>query len=100
MYAQLTYFNPRTPAQVAADEFAARTRIVPLMSQFDVHGYVMRRDDGSQIVVMLADSEQTLIAAQKAIINSKPLPDEDPKLLVGADRVEIYPVISVYPEGE
>jgi hypothetical protein len=100
MYAQLTYFNPRTPAQVAADEFAARERIVPLMDDFDVRVYVLRRDDGSQVVVSLADSEETLIAAQKAILNSKPLPGEDPELLVGADRVEIYPVISVYPEGE
>jgi hypothetical protein len=100
MYAQLTFFNPRTPAQVAADEFAARERIVPLMGDFDIRAYVLRRDDGSQVVVTLADSEETLAAAQKAIINSKLLPGEDPELLTGADRVEIYPVISVYPEGE
>jgi hypothetical protein len=100
MYAQLTYFNPRTPAQVAADDFAARERIVPLMAQFDIRAYILRRDDGSQIVVTLADSEETLIAAQKVIINSKLLPGEDPELLVGADRVEIYPVTSVYPEGK
>ncbi|MBP2325151.1 hypothetical protein JOF56_005536 [Kibdelosporangium banguiense] len=100
MYAQLTYFNPRTPAEVAADEFAARERIVPLMHDFDVRAYVLRRDDGSQVIVTLADSEQILLDAQKAIINSKLLPGEDPALLAGADRVEIYPVVAMYPEGE
>jgi hypothetical protein len=100
MHAQLTYFTPRTPAEVAADDFAARERIVPLMDGFDVRVYVLRRDDGSQVVVALADSEETLIAAQKAILSSKLLPGEDPDLLGGPDRVEMYPVVSVYPEGE
>jgi hypothetical protein len=100
MYAQLAFFNARTPAQVAADDFASTHRIVPLLDQFDVHGYLMRRDDGSQVAVMFAETEQTLLDLQKAIMNSELLPGEDPALLPGPERIEMYPVLSVRPEGK
>nr|QEO74057.1 hypothetical protein [uncultured bacterium] len=100
MYAQLAFFNPRTPAQVAADDFASTHRIVPLFDQFVTRGYLMRRDDGSQVAIMFAETEQALLDLQKAIMNSELLPGEDPALLPGPDRVEIYPVMSVYPQGE
>lgn len=96
MYAQLTYFDgPRSAEQIAAGDFAARERIVPAVSalghRFRV--YVLRRDDGSQVVVSIADTEQALLDAQKAIMGSELLPGEDPALLPGPDRVELYPVI-------
>ena len=97
MYAQLTYFDgPRSPEQVAADDFAARERIVPAISELDhsYRVYVLRRDDGSQIVVSIADSEQALLDAQKAIMGTELLPAEDPALLRGPDRIELYPVIA------
>jgi hypothetical protein len=102
MYAQLTYFDgPRTPEQIAAEDFAGRERIIPAISQtghrFRV--YVMRRDDGAQIVVSVADSEQALLDAQKAIMNTELLPGEDPALLPGPDRIELYPVIEVHDVG-
>jgi hypothetical protein len=98
MYAQLTYFDgPRSPEQIAADDFAARERIVPAVSELDhsYRVYVLRRDDGSQVVVSIADSEQALLDAQKAIMGTDLLPGEDPALLRGPDRIELYPVINV-----
>jgi hypothetical protein len=86
MYAQLTYFDgPRSPEQLAAHDFAARERIVPAISELDhsYRVYVLRRDDGSQIVVSIADSEQALLDAQKAIMSTELLPGEDPALLPG-----------------
>ena len=98
MYAQLTYFDgPRSPKQLAAHDFAARERIVPAISELDhsYRVYVLRRDDGSQIVVSIADSEQALLDAQKTIMSSELLPGEDPALLPGPDRIDLYPVINV-----
>ena len=98
MYAQLTYFDgPRTPQQVAAGDFAGRERITPAVTKLG-HGfrvYVLRRDDGSEIVMVTAESEQALLDAQKAIMNTTLLPGEDAALLPGPDRIELYPVIDV-----
>jgi hypothetical protein len=96
MYAQLTYFNgPRTPEQVAAADFGGRERIAPAISKLGHHFrvYVLRRDDGSQVVVSIADSKDALLDAQKAIMSSELLPGEDPALLTGPDRIDLYPVI-------
>ena len=99
MYAQLTYFDgPRTPQQTAASDFAARERIVPAISELDhsYRVYVLRRDDGAQVVVSIADTEQALLDAQKAIMGTELLPGEDPALLPGPDRIELYPVIAAH----
>jgi hypothetical protein len=98
MYAQLTYFDgPRTPEQIAAADFAGRNRIQPAVSQLGqaFRVYVLRRDDGSEVVVSIADSEQVLLDAQKAIMSTELLPGEDPALLPGPDRLELYPVVEV-----
>ena len=98
MYAQLTYFDgPRSPEQLAAHDFAARERIVPVISELDhsYRVYVLRRDDGAQVVVSIADTEQALLDAQKAIMSTELLPGEDPALLPGPDRIDLYPVINV-----
>ena len=99
MYAQLTYFDgPRTPEQVAASDFAGRERIQPAVSDLGhrFRVYKLRRDDGSEVVVTIADSEQDLVDAQKAIMSTELLPGEDPALLPGPDRIELYPVIEVH----
>ena len=99
MYAQLTYFDgPRTPAELAAHDFAARERIRPAITGLgrSFRVYVLRRDDGAQVVVSVADSEQALLDAQKAIMSTELLPGEDPALLPGPDRIELYPVIGVH----
>ena len=99
MYAQLTYFDgPRSPEQVAADDFAGRERIVPAVSKLghSYRVYVLRRDDGSRVVVSIADTEQALLDAQKAIMSTDLLAGEDPALLPGPDRIELYQVVGVH----
>jgi hypothetical protein len=98
MYAQLTYFDgPRTPEQVAAADFAIRERITPAVYEVagGIRTYRLRRPDGTEVVVSIAESEQALLNAQKAIMATELLPGEDPALLPGPDRVELYPVIEV-----
>lgn len=99
MYAQLTYFDgPRSPEQLAAADFAGRERILPAVSSLGqpIRVYWLRRDDGSQVVIAIADSEQVLLDAQKAIMATELLPGEDPALLPGPDRIELYPVLDVH----
>ena len=99
MYAQLTYFDgPCTPEQVAADDFAGRERILPAVSRLGqpIRVYRLQRDDGSRVVVTIADSKQVLLDAQKAIMSTELLPGEDPALLPGPDRIELYPVLDVH----
>ncbi|MET8764080.1 hypothetical protein [Lentzea sp. NPDC004782] len=103
MYAQLTYFDrPRSPEQLAAEDFAVQHRIVPaaLAVPGNIRTYSLRRDDGSAVVVSIAETEQALLDTQKAIMSSKLLPGEDPALLTGADRVEICAVHEVFELGE
>jgi hypothetical protein len=99
MYAQLTYFDgPRSPEQVAAADFAGRERILPAVSRLGqpIRVYWLRGDDGSQVVIAIADSEQVLLDAEKAIMATELLPGEDPALLPGPDRIELYPVLDVH----
>ena len=98
MHAQLTYFDgPRTPQQTAASDFAGRERITPAVSKlgYPFHVYLLRRQDGAEVVLTIAESEQALLDAQKAIMGTELLPGEDPALLPGPDRIELYPVIDV-----
>ena len=99
MHAQLTYFDgPLTPEQIAADDVAGQERILPAVGKLghSFRVYKLRRGDGSGIVVVLADTEQALLDAQKAIMSTDLLPGEDPALLPGPDRIELYPVIRVH----
>jgi hypothetical protein len=98
MHAQLTYFDgPRSPELLAAHDFAGQERIRPALSRLghQVRVYQLRRDDGSEIVITIADSEQVLLDYVKAIMSTELLPGEDPALLPGPDRVEMYPVLEV-----
>ena len=103
MYAQLIYFDhPRGPEQLAAEDFAAEHRIKPAARAVpgNLRTYSLRRDDGSAIIVAFAETEQALVDTQKAIMSSTLLPGEDPALLPGPDRVEIYPVHEVFDYNE
>lgn len=100
MYAQLTYFDgPRSPHQLTAADYTTKHRITPLLEKFTVQTFVLRRDDGSEVVVSIAEDEQALHDLNKAIAGSSPLPGEDTSVKLCPDRVEIYPVLSVLPEG-
>ena len=99
MYAQLTYFDgPRTPEQQAAEDFAGRERLLPAVTKLgqEFRVYLLRRDDGSAVVISIAGSQQALLDAQKAIMSTELLPGEDPSLLAGPDRIELYPVLDVH----
>ena len=96
MHVQLTYFDgPRTPEQVAAGDRAGRERIAPAVLGVPgvVGAYLCRRDDGSEVVIMIAETEQAMLDAQQAAMSTELLPEEDPALLTGPDRIEIYPVL-------
>jgi len=99
MHAQLTYFDgPRTPEQIAAADFAGQERILPAVSKLghSFRVYRLMREDGSGIVVTIADTEQALLDAQKAIMSTDLLAGEDPALLPGPDRIELYQVAGVH----
>jgi hypothetical protein len=99
MYAQLTYFDgPRTPEQIAAADFADQERITPAVSKLGhrLSVYGLRRDDGSEVTIVIADTKQALFDVQKAIMGTALLPGEDPALLPGPDRIELYPVVHVH----
>ncbi|GLY47384.1 hypothetical protein [Lentzea sp. NBRC 102530] len=102
MYAQLVYFDgPRSTELLAAADFAATHRIEPAVASVagSIRTYVLRRPDGSEVVLTLAETEQDLLAGRDAIMGTSLLPGEDPDLLPGPDRVEIYPVHEVFEHG-
>jgi hypothetical protein len=93
MFAQLTCFDgPRTDEQVAAAAFAGRERIAPAVATIPgiVGGYVLRGPDNAEIVLTLAETEDALRDAQRAVMSTELLPRENPALLTGPDRVEIF----------
>jgi hypothetical protein len=99
MHAQLTYFDgPLSPERVAAADRAGRERILPTIRSLGhpVRLYLLQRADGSTIVLTIAESEQVLLDIQKAIMTTELQADEDPALLPGPDRIELYPVLETH----
>ncbi|APE36251.1 hypothetical protein BOX37_22595 [Nocardia mangyaensis] len=108
MYAHLIWFDrPRSADELAAADFAATHRIRPALASVPglLDYYELRRADGSGVLIGIAETEATLDAVRTAILATALLPDEDPALLPGPDRVEIYPVhehrdqATIYAEG-
>ncbi|MGI5500193.1 hypothetical protein [Lentzea sp. CA-135723] len=102
MYAQLIYFDgPRSSEQLAAEDFAAAERIRPAIAAVPggIRTYVLRQPDGAEVILTLAETEQALHAGRDAIMGTTLLPGENPDLLPGPDRVEIYPVHEVFEHG-
>jgi hypothetical protein len=95
--AQLTVFDgPRSRAQADAAELAGRERLWPAVRQLPglVAVHVLRDDDNGVVVLGLATGIEALEAAQKAILTTELLPDEDPALLSEPDRVQIHRVLA------
>jgi len=99
VYAQLTYFNPPpSPEFAAARDRAGRERIQPAV-ELDpelrdelVALFVLDAADGGQTVVSVMRSEAGLARARDVIMSTELLPDEDPQLLPGPDRIEVCQV--------
>jgi hypothetical protein len=94
-HARLVCFDgPRAPEQAAAEDLAGRQRIWPAIRGLSglAGVYVLRGSDLSSVVVTLTTSVETLDAAQRTVMATELTPGEDPALLPGPDRVEIYRV--------
>ncbi|MGH3360654.1 MAG: hypothetical protein ACRDO7_17760 [Nocardioidaceae bacterium] len=102
MHAQLVYFDgPRPRELVDASDRASWERIAPALAAHpDLDGqlvanYQLRRPDGSEVIVTVARSGEALRTASSVIAELPLLPGEDPALLPGPDRVEVYEVVAV-----
>jgi len=93
---QATWFDgPLSAAQIEALRRAGEERIRPVVEPVPgfVAGYVLCRPADSGVVVLtLATSTEALERIAEAIFSTSLLPGEDPALLTGPDRVEIYKV--------
>ena len=98
--ARLMYFDgPRAPEQAAAEDLAGRQRIWPAIRGLDglVGTYVLRGPDLGSVVITLATSVPALDVIARTVMGTQLLPGEDPALLPGPDRIEIYHVTGYHP---
>lgn len=94
-YARLVYFDgPRAPEQAAAEDAAGQHRLWPAVHAVSglIRISVLRRRDLGSLIVVLATSVEALEATTEAIMATELLPEEDPALLPGPDRVELHQV--------
>lgn len=95
--ALLCFDGPMSEARAAALRRAGFERIGPLMGEHagTVRSIVLSQPERrSKIVVMQALSVDALEDAQRVVMSSELLPGEDPALLPGPDRVDLYRVMS------
>ncbi len=91
---KVSWFDgPRSAAQNEAARRAGEERIKPAVE--GVPGFVMARvlwrpQDSAVVVVELATSAEALDQMADAVFSTPLLPGEDPALLTGPDRVELY----------
>jgi hypothetical protein len=92
------YFDgPLSPTRVAAARRGGRERIRPALQRVPglIRVLVLWHPTESKMTVMhLATSVDALHAVATAITSTRLLPDEDPTLLTGPDRVETHRVLS------
>ncbi|WP_147261916.1 hypothetical protein [Blastococcus sp. TF02A-26] len=97
LFAQVTWINgDGDPARADAAEYAGRHRIRPAVHGIEgvVEVLVLRSDDHRVVVVGLATGRETHQEVQRTIMATALLPDEDPALLTGADRIDLVRVLS------
>jgi hypothetical protein len=98
----LTFNGPRSAEVVEAANRAGRDRIAPLVQSHPelrgrlLGGFRGLGPDGSECVVILAHDGDALDAMERVVMSSELLPDEDPALLSGPDRVERYTSENVF----
>ena len=91
LFAQVTWLNgdgDRIRADAA--ERGGRDRIWPAVRDIDgiVDVFALRSSDDRIVVVGLATGTETHEQVEQAVVGSELLPDEDPALLRGADRID------------
>jgi hypothetical protein len=103
MYAQLVHYDgPRSPELVAAGDRAGLERIMPALRADDqvrdavVATFVLRGPDGSEVIVIVCDTEEALQRGNELIMQTTLLPGEDPALLPGPDRMQTLPVVRAF----
>ncbi len=97
MFAQVTWLNgDGDRARADAAEHAGRDRIWPAVREIGgiVEVLALRTDDHRVVVVGLATDRETHDEVQRTIMATALLPDEDPALLPGAERVDLVRVLS------
>lgn len=107
MFAQVIHLEgPRSPELVAAADRASRERIIPaITSNLDlaphvVASYTLRQPDGSEVSIVITDTREALLLGQQIVMSTELLPGEDPALLPGPDRLEIYEVVRSMTRAE
>jgi hypothetical protein len=92
--AQVLWFDgPLSAAQVDAMRRAGEERIQPAVDKVSGHAgtYVLcHTEDSAVVVIVLATSTDALNRIAEAALSTCLLPGEDPALLTGADRIELY----------
>ncbi len=91
LFASLTWLNGSgNPAQADAAEHGGRNRIWPAVREIDgiVTVLALRSTDDRIVVAALTTAMETHTAVGEAVQRTELLPDEDPALLPGADRIE------------
>ena len=91
LFAQVTWLNgDGDPVRADAAERAGRDRIWPAVREIDgvVDVLALRSTDDRIVVVGLATSTEIGEQVQQAVMSTDLLPDEDPALLPGYDRID------------
>jgi hypothetical protein len=91
LFAQVTWLNgDGDPARADAAERGGRDRIWPAVKEIDgvVDVLALRSTDDRIVVVGLATGTETHEQVHRAVMGTALLPDEDPALLPGADRIQ------------
>jgi hypothetical protein len=87
------FFGPISPVRQAANHFGFQARIRPVLDHAPgLVRYLMLWQPAtrSAVGVSLADSVESLQAIGVAVNSTELLPDEDPALITGPDRVDIF----------
>jgi hypothetical protein len=96
LFAQVTWLNgDGDPERAEAAERGGRNRLWPAVKEIDgiVDVFSMRSADNRIVVVSLATGMETHEQVQRVVTSTPLLPDEDPALLPGADRVDVGRVL-------
>lgn len=91
LFAQVTWLNGEgSPVRADAAERGGRDRIWPAVQQIEgiVEVLALRSGDDRIVVVGLAIGTETYQQVEQAVMGTDLLPDEDPALLPGPDRVD------------